>query len=181
LALFALWIRLVSPGSPFFIQEREGKAGRRIRIIKLRTMYPAAEQLLEHHLAKHPEDRENWFRFYKLRKDPRILPGIGWFLRRYSLDELPQLWNVLRGDMSLVGPRPFPLYHLSGFPENFRALRSGVTPGITGLWQVSARSDGNLEIQQREDTYYIRNWSLWLDVYILTRTLVTVLFARGAY
>ncbi len=181
LAIFAFWIRLISPGSPFFLQEREGKGGRRIRVVKLRTMHPEAERLLEAHLANHPDERESWLRYYKLRKDPRILPGIGWFLRRYSLDELPQLWNVLRGDMSLVGPRPFPHYHLNSFPESFRSLRASVMPGITGLWQVSARSDGNLEIQQTEDTYYIRNWSVWLDIYILTRTIVTVLFPHGAY
>ncbi len=181
LALCACWIRLVSAGSPFFVQEREGVGGRRIRMWKLRTMYPDAEHALDEFLRDHPDEQEDWFRYYKLRKDPRVLPGIGWFLRRYSLDELPQLWNVLRGDMSLVGPRPFPAYHLDSFPAAFRTLRASVTPGITGLWQVSARSDGNLEVQQSEDTYYIRNWSLWLDVYILTRTLVTVLWPRGAY
>ena len=181
LAVFAMWIKIVSPGSPFFTQEREGRNGRRMTIYKLRTMYPNAEKVLQEYLASNPAEKISWYRYYKLKRDPRILPGVGWFLRRYSLDELPQLWNVLRGDMSLVGPRPFPAYHLDGFPESFRALRAGVMPGITGLWQVSARSDGDLEVQQAEDTYYIRNWSLWLDVYILLRTLVTVLLPNGAY
>ncbi len=181
LALLALWIQLVSPGPPFFVQEREGQAGRRIRIYKLRTMFAAAENLLSRYLDEHPDEKANWIRFYKLKQDPRILPGVGWFLRRYSLDELPQLWNVLKGEMSLVGPRPFPVYHLSGFPESFRALRASVMPGITGLWQVSTRSDGDLETQQSDDTYYIRNWSVWLDIYILTRTIMTVLKPRGAY
>jgi Undecaprenyl-phosphate galactose phosphotransferase WbaP len=182
LALFAIWIKIVSPGSsPFFIQERDGKNGRRIRIFKLRTMYGNSEAILDDYLAANPDEKSAWLRYYKLKRDPRILPGIGWFLRRYSFDELPQLWNVLRGDMSLVGPRPFPSYHLASFPEGFRALRASVTPGITGLWQVSARSDGDLDVQQAEDTYYIRNWSLWLDLYILLRTLLTILLPNGAY
>ncbi len=181
IAIFAIWIKATSAGSPFFVQEREGKGGRRIRIYKLRTMYPDAEAILSNYLDQNPAEKSNWLRFYKLKKDPRILSGIGWFLRRYSLDELPQLWNVIRGDMSLVGPRPFPVYHLAGFPESFRGLRSSVPPGITGLWQVSARSDGDLEVQQNQDTYYIRNWSLWLDIYILLRTFLTVLMPNGAY
>lgn len=180
-AACALWIKLSSPGPAFFLQEREGQGERRIRIYKLRTMYVDAERLLKEHLSTHPEDQANWREFYKLKKDPRILPGIGWFLRRYSLDELPQLWNVIRGDMSLVGPRPFPYYHLDNFSESFRALRTSVMPGLTGLWQVSERSDGNLKVQEAEDTYYIRNWSLWLDVYILLRTFPRFLSPKGAY
>jgi len=179
--LCALWIKAVSPGPALFTQEREGAGGKRFTVYKLRTMYPDAEQLLEQYLRDHPEEKLTWLRFYKLKKDPRVLPGIGWFLRRYSLDELPQLWNVLRGDMSLVGPRPFPFYHLSSFPTSFRALRTSVTPGLTGLWQVSDRSDGDVTVQEREDTYYIRNWSLWLDVYILLQTVKRVMFPRGAY
>ncbi len=180
-AISAAWIKAVSPGPAFFTQEREGNAGERIKVYKLRTMYPDAEHVLEEYLQAHPEEKLTWLRFYKLKKDPRILPGIGWFLRRYSLDEIPQLWNVLRGDMSLVGPRPFPFYHLSIFSSDFRALRTSVMPGLTGLWQVSERSDGDVKVQEREDTYYIRNWSLWLDVYILLQTVKRVILPKGAY
>jgi Undecaprenyl-phosphate galactose phosphotransferase WbaP len=181
LALAAIWIKMVSPGPVLFRQEREGPNGKRITLLKLRTMHRDAERLLVEYLESNPEEKLNWLRYFKLKNDPRVLPKMGWFLRRYSLDELPQLWNVLRGEMSLVGPRPFPYYHLDQFPASFRHLRASVMPGITGLWQVGARSDGDLKVQETEDTYYIRNWSPWLDIYILLRTLQTVLSAKGAY
>jgi lipopolysaccharide/colanic/teichoic acid biosynthesis glycosyltransferase len=144
-------------------------------------MHPNAEELLSSVLSECPESRAEWTRRFKLKKDPRILPGVGKFLRKTSLDELPQLWSVIKGEMSLVGPRPFPRYHLDEFGPRFRALRSRVKPGLTGLWQVSDRADGDLEVQETLDTYYIRNWSLWLDVYILARTVRAVLFPKGAY
>jgi lipopolysaccharide/colanic/teichoic acid biosynthesis glycosyltransferase len=179
--LAALWIKLSSRGPAFYQQMREGMSGRRIPVWKLRTMYTDGEGLLEDWLEKHPEDREQWRRYFKLRHDPRVLPIIGPLLRRTSLDELPQLWNVLRGDMSLVGPRPLPDYHLQRFTSEFRTLRTRVLPGLTGLWQVSARSEGDVNVQEALDTYYIRNWSPWLDLYILARTVTAVLLGRGAY
>ena len=181
IGLSALWIKIVSSGSAFFIQEREGKDGKRIRVCKLRTMHQNSDQVLQQYLAADPVETANWLRYYKLKKDPRVIRGIGWFLRRYSLDELPQLWNVLKGEMSLVGPRPFPEYHLENFSAGFRTLRASVMPGVTGFWQVSARSDGDLQTQEAEDTYYIRNWSLWLDIYILLRTIRTFLTPNAAY
>lgn len=181
LVISALWIMLVDGWPFFFTQERRGLHGRTIRVLKLRTMYRDAEARLESHLAANPEAREEWQRFFKLKKDPRVLPGVGSFLRRTSLDELPQIFNVLRGDMSLVGPRPFPEYHLAQFDRSFCEFRATVAPGLTGMWQVSARSDGDLVVQKSLDSYYIRNWSLWLDLYILMRTIVTVVRGSGAY
>jgi Undecaprenyl-phosphate galactose phosphotransferase WbaP len=181
LGVCALWIRKASPGNPFYTQEREGRDGTTLRILKLRTMFPDADGMLESHLAGNPSAREEWDRFCKLKHDPRILPGVGHFLRRTSLDELPQLWNVLRGEMSLVGPRPFPAYHNARFDSEFLQVRTQVRPGLTGLWQVSARSDGDLDVQRSLDGYYIRNWSLWLDIYILARTVRAVLAPHGSY
>jgi Undecaprenyl-phosphate galactose phosphotransferase WbaP len=181
IGIAAVWIKLISRGPAFYCQIREGGAGQPILVWKLRTMHVAGERLLEAWFEQHPEARLEWSRHFKLRNDPRVLPGIGKLLRRTSLDELPQLWSVLRGEMSLVGPRPFPDYHLEQFPPEFRALRTRVLPGLTGMWQVSARSEGDIDAQESLDTYYIRNWSPWLDLYILARTVGAVLFARGAY
>ncbi len=179
--LAALGVFLASPRNPFFWHEREGEQGRIIRILKLRTMYPDADAVLQQYLAENPEAREEWERHCKLKDDPRVLPGIGRFLRRSSLDELPQLWNILIGQMSLVGPRPFPAYHMMQFHPGFRDLRTKVRPGLTGLWQISARSEADFELQAVLDTYYIRNWSLWLDIFILSRTARAVVIGRGAY
>jgi Undecaprenyl-phosphate galactose phosphotransferase WbaP len=181
MAAAAVWIKLSSRGPAFHCQMREGIDGQRIAVWKLRTMHVDGERLLESWFEEHPEDRLEWARYFKLRHDPRILPWIGKLLRRTSLDELPQLWSVLKGEMSLVGPRPFPDYHLEQFPQEFRALRTRVLPGLTGMWQVSARSEGDVEVQEALDTYYIRNWSPWLDLYILARTVAAVATARGAY
>ena len=180
IAALALWIMIESEGSPFYAQIRTGKDGRPIKVWKLRTMYPDADLRLEQHLSATPAARIEWDRYCKLSDDPRVLPGAGRFLRRTSLDELPQIFNVIRGEMSLVGPRPFPDYHLERFDGGFRTLRSSVVPGITGLWQVSARSDGDLQVQEALDTYYIRNWSIWIDFYILSQTLGAVIAGRGA-
>ena len=173
---------VVFDGLPvFFRQDREGLDGRRIAVPKIRTMRIDAEQRLQDHLAADPQINDEWKRRYKLRNDPRLIPIIGRPFRRFSIDELPQLWSVLSGDMSLVGPRPFPDYHVAQFSPAFRQLRQRVRPGITGLWQVTVRSAGSLEEQEAYDSYYIRNWSIWLDIHILSRTIGTVASGRGAY
>ncbi len=176
IAVAALWIKLSSRGPAFYCQTREGLA-----VWKIRTMHMDGEQILEQWFEANPLERAHWNRHFKLKLDPRVLSGIGTFLRRTSLDELPQLWTILRGRMSLVGPRPLPDYHLDAFDDEFRRLRTRVLPGLTGLWQVSTRSEGAAEVLQAMDTYYIRNWSPWLDLYILARTVTAVIFARGAY
>lgn len=181
ITLAALATLIANPGNPFYAQEREGYRGKRIRVWKLRTMCKDGDKVLAKHFEKHPEAKQEWETYFKLTKDPRIIPGIGHLLRKTSLDELPQLWNIARGDMSFVGPRPFPFYHLESFDESFRDLRRSVVPGLTGLWQVSARSEGNLKIQEELDSYYIRNWSIWMDIYIIARTPWAVLFGKGAY
>jgi Undecaprenyl-phosphate galactose phosphotransferase WbaP len=182
LILLAAAAVLVLDGRPaFFYQGRAGLGGRRIRVPKIRTMRRDADQQLEDFLASNPTMQEEWRTRYKLREDPRLIPGIGRFFRRFSIDELPQLLTVLKGEMSLVGPRPFPDYHLERFTPAFRELRQRVRPGITGLWQITIRSAGSTDDQEALDTYYIRNWSVWFDLYVLGRTLMAVASGRGAY
>jgi lipopolysaccharide/colanic/teichoic acid biosynthesis glycosyltransferase len=142
-------------------------------------MVPDADAVLTKYLETHPELKEEWLRDQKLRNDPRIT-RTGRFLRKTSLDELPQLWNVLRGEMSLVGPRPIVEAEIERYGANF-ALYTRVLPGLTGLWQVSGRNDTTYPERVALDSYYVRNWSVWLDLYILARTVWVVLAGKGAY
>ncbi len=175
MTITGLLIKMISPGPALFVQEREGLHGRRIRVFKFRSMYVDADERLRQHFEEHPEREAEWTQFFKLDKDPRVLPWIGHFMRKSSLDELPNLWNVLRGDMSLVGPRPFPYYHLEEFTPEFREMRSSVWPGITGLWQVER---GDTDTQEVLDRTYVEKWSLKLDLIILLRTIPVVLLAK---
>jgi exopolysaccharide biosynthesis polyprenyl glycosylphosphotransferase len=174
----ALRIKLGSAGPVLFRQERMGAAGRRFQILKFRTMYVDAEERKAElaHLNKHTEDGPCMF---KIPDDPRITP-FGRFLRRWSMDELPQLWNVLRGEMSLVGPRPLILAEDENVVGAGRE-RLRLTPGITGLWQVLGRSDIPFREMITLDYLYVTNWSLWGDVKLLARTVPRVLLKTGAY
>jgi Undecaprenyl-phosphate galactose phosphotransferase WbaP len=174
----ALLIKLDSPGPALFVQERPGLNGRKFRIYKFRTMWTDAEQRVEELLKSDPAAREYFERHGKIKDDLRVT-RVGRWLRKFSLDELPQLWNVLKGEMSLVGPRP---YLNSQVPQMSGAetIILRILPGISGLWQVSGRSDVTFEQRIEMDTYYVRNWSVWLDLIILSRTVVTVLRRRGA-
>ena len=174
LAFIALWVKKDSDGGAFFKQVRVGREGRLFTCWKFRTMVKDAEQKraeLEH-LSEGPG------LLFKLKEDPRVTKA-GKFLRRYSLDELPQLWNVLRGDMSLVGPRPAIPVEVEQYDDWVRN-RLQVKPGLTGLWQVSGRTDTSFSDYVRYDLFYIQNWSLSLDLWILWRTLRAVLTAEGA-
>ena len=175
LALAALGIRLDSPGPILFRQERVGKGESRFMVYKFRTMYQDAEEQLER-LRGHNEATGPLF---KMKRDPRIT-RVGRILRRTSIDELPQMYNVLMGDMSLVGPRP-PLPREVAQYQEWHRRRLTVAPGITGLWQVSGRSDLTFDEMVLLDLYYIENWSLFMDLKVLLRTIPQVLFGRGAY
>jgi Undecaprenyl-phosphate galactose phosphotransferase WbaP len=178
--LVAGLIRLDGGGSPLFFQDRVGKNDRTFKMPKFRTMHRDADDLLDRLLDEDEELRAEWLASFKLRRDPRVT-RLGSFLRTWSLDELPQLISVLRGDMSLVGPRPLPHYHLMKLQPHTQKLRTRVRPGMTGQWQVSGRSDAGSLTMERWDAFYVRNWSVWLDIVILVRTLGTVIRGSGAY
>jgi Undecaprenyl-phosphate galactose phosphotransferase WbaP len=182
LLVVGCWIKLASPGPVFFQHHgRIGRGGRTFGAYKIRTMVRNAEQILEQHLAASPEAREEWIKDQKLKNDPRIIPGVGHILRRTSLDELPQLFNIILGDMSLVGPRPIYTDNEIGKFRELYPLYLRVRPGLTGLWQVSGRNNTSYEDRVRLDSYYVRNWSVWLDYFIILRTIRTVLLREGSY
>jgi len=180
LVLIAVCVFCTDRQTPFFLQSRIGRSNRAFQPLKFRTMVRNAEAVLEQTLLNDPLLRAEWKQGCKLRNDPRVT-RIGKFLRRTSLDELPQVLNVLAGQMSLVGPRPLSDYHQEQLAVAVRAPRIRVRPGITGLWQISGRSDSGNAGMEKWDTFYVRNWSIWLDIIILARTVFTVIRGTGAY
>lgn len=166
-------------GPAVFAHERIGRGGRTFRCLKFRTMVPDAQARLQELLDRDPAALSEWERERKLKNDPRIT-AVGRLLRKTSLDELPQLWNVLRGDMSLVGPRPVIRDELKEYGDQLDYYLES-RPGITGLWQISGRSDTTYLTRVNLDAWYVRNWSLWYDLVILIRTVRVVLKGEGAY
>jgi len=179
LLALAFAVNLSSRGPIIYGNERIGRGGKHFFAWKFRTMVQNADQVLEDLLDANPEMREEYERDHKLKRDPRITT-IGRLMRKLSLDELPQLGNVIRGEMSLVGPRPMLTSGVDKYGEYF-GLYTMVSPGITGLWQVSGRNNTTYEERVQLDAYYVRNWSPWMDLYLLIRTIRIVLFADGAY
>jgi Undecaprenyl-phosphate galactose phosphotransferase WbaP len=179
LLLICLAIKLTSRGPVLFGHLRYGRNAKLFRALKFRTMVTNADLVLETYLRAHPEMLSEWQRDHKLKNDPRVT-RVGRWLRRYSLDELPQLLNILVGHMSLVGPRPIVESEIVRYANSFD-LYKRVPPGLTGLWQVSGRNNTTYRERVAFDDYYIRNWSIWMDMYILARTFQAVVQAEGAY
>mgnify|MGYP000863594236 CR=1 FL=1 len=179
LLLIAAWIYYDSPGPVIFKHIRIGKNGKPFPCYKFRSMCVDAKEKLAELLANDPAAREEWERDFKLKNDPRITKS-GAFLRKTSLDELPQIFNVLKGEMSLVGPRPIIQEELERYGEFVQDYLM-VKPGITGMWQVNGRSDTTYDERVQMDVWYVRNWSVWLDVMLLWRTVKAVFKCEGAY
>ncbi|WP_299949950.1 sugar transferase [Hyphomonas sp. BRH_c22] len=174
----AVAIRMQDGGKAFYAQRRFGLNGETFNCFKLRSMVPDAQERLEHLLENNPAARREWEESQKLTHDPRIT-SLGHFIRKTSIDELPQLYNVLRGDMSLVGPRPIVESEIPKYGENFRQY-CAVRPGITGLWQVTGRSDTSYPQRVAIDVEYVRTRSFWGDVKIVLLTVPAVFKSEGA-
>jgi len=179
LILLYIVVFVATKGKPVFKHERIGKGGKPFGVYKFRTMYPNADTLLKELLESDVSIREEWEKEFKLKNDPRITK-VGQFLRKTSLDELPQLINVIKGEMSLVGPRPIVQDEIRKYGTYFNYFKA-VRPGITGLWQISGRNDVDYEERVQLDTWYVRNWSIEQDLIILIKTIVTVLLKKGSY
>lgn len=177
LALLAAAIRLDSSGPAFYWHPRIGQGGKTFKMLKFRTMHIDAHAVLWEHLLKDPVLVAEWEQYQKLKDDPRVT-RVGRFMRRFSLDELPQLWNVFNGTMSLVGPRPLTLEQRSLCKDYYLEYIT-VLPGITGLWQVSGGNEIPFKDRMAFDLKYMRDWSLWLDVWIFLKTFWVVLRGRG--
>ncbi|MCG2724966.1 MAG: undecaprenyl-phosphate galactose phosphotransferase WbaP [Elusimicrobia bacterium] len=174
----ALIIKLTSKGPAIYTQNRIGKNGKLFHCYKFRTMYQDAEERLKNILATEPEAKKEWEKYWKLKNDPRTTEA-GKFLRKTSLDELPQLLNILKGEMSLIGPRPY-LPREWEFIKEESPIIHALPPGITGLWQVSGRNNQSYEYRISMDSWYVKNWDLWLDIMIQFKTVGVVLKRDGA-
>ncbi len=177
--MVAALIRLSSRGSVLYRHQRIGQFQQPVYVWKFRTMYEDSDQVLEQYLSSNPEAREEWTRTHKLRDDPRVTP-IGRLLRKTSLDEIPQLLNVLAGDMSIVGPRPIVDEERSKYGQYFPVYACAL-PGITGLWQVSGRCDIDYPERVQIDVQYVEKWSLRMELKILAKTVFVILHSKGAY
>ena len=180
IGILAFLIKRESSGPVFFTHIRIGKDGKKIPTLKFRSMYSDAKERLEALLESDPEIRKEWETNFKLKNDPRVT-RTGAFLRKTSLDELPQIFNVLRGEMNFVGPRPVIREEIERYYKEDAEYYYMVKPGITGLWQVSGRSDTDYDFRVATDKWYVSNWSLWLDIVILFKTIKVVLKREGAY
>jgi Undecaprenyl-phosphate galactose phosphotransferase WbaP len=176
--LLAVLIRFEDGGPAFYGNERVGHGGKRFKAWKLRSMVTNGDAVLEAYLKSHPDEAASWRVTQKLKRDPRVT-RIGRIIRKTSLDELPQFWNVITGEMSVVGPRPILEYQVPLYGHSYN-LYTQVRPGITGLWQISGRNKLTFAERAKLDRYVIQNWSVWLDIYILARTPVAVFTANGA-
>ena len=179
LLAITLAVAVDNRGNVIFAHERVGKHGKKFPCYKFQTMVPDAQSRLKKYLDENPDAKREWDETFKLTNDPRVT-RLGAYLRRTSLDELPQLWNVIRGDMSLVGPRPIVEEEIPRYGENIREYYM-VLPGITGMWQVSGRSDTTYAERVAMDTWYVQNWSVWIDLMYLFKTVKAVVTAKGAY
>ncbi|OPX92329.1 undecaprenyl-phosphate galactose phosphotransferase WbaP [Pelotomaculum sp. PtaB.Bin117] len=179
MAAIALAVKLDSPGPAVFAHRRIGRGGREFMCYKFRTMVVDAQEVLDKLLKENPVLCEEWERDFKLKDDPRIT-RVGRFLRKTSLDELPQIFNVIKGEMSLAGPRPIVRKEIEKYKENIKYFYQ-VRPGLTGLWQVSGRNEIEYDERVQLDAWYVRNWSLWLDITLLLRTVAVVTARKGAY
>jgi exopolysaccharide production protein ExoY len=175
----ALMIRFSDGGPAFYGHTRVGHGGRLFKCWKFRSMAADSSRLFDEHLAASSEARHEWQTYGKLRNDPRVTP-LGHILRKYSLDELPQLFNILLGEMSVVGPRPVAIEELAYYGSSKRYYRQ-CRPGLTGLWQVSGRSDLGYDKRVALDRCYITHWSMLLDISLIFRTFSVVLKGRGSY
>jgi lipopolysaccharide/colanic/teichoic acid biosynthesis glycosyltransferase len=177
--IVAGFIRLDSPGPALYRQTRVGRGGRPFELFKLRTMRKDSDAVLAEYLLQNPEQEEEWRSYRKLKDDPRVT-RLGRFLRKYSLDELPQLFNVVRGNMSLVGPRPVVFEETRSFGEHGPIVFS-MRPGLTGLWAVSGRNEVSYDERAQMESRYVQDWTLLLDFQIILRTVPAVLTGHGAY